>query len=44
MAKHGVQVHGWIFDVSNGLVTPFVETPDIVETEYQVVSDQSSLE
>ena len=43
MERRGWQVHGWVFDVSNGLAEPLDVSTDGAETAYQVgVSGSSS--
>jgi carbonic anhydrase len=35
--ERGLQIHGWVFDVSDGLVKPLEVTPGVPEAEYQTM-------
>jgi carbonic anhydrase len=36
MSQRGLQVHGWVFDVSNGLARPLDISSEGLEAAYQV--------
>ena len=44
MAKRGLQVHGWVYDVSNGRIKPLETGKDINATHYKVNALDESLE
>jgi len=40
MVQRGLQVHGWVYDVSNGRIKPLDVVEDVSHAHYQVkVSD-----
>lgn len=42
MEQRGLQVHGWVYDVSNGHIKPMETSQDVDQAAYEVkVSDES---
>jgi len=44
MAERGLQVHGWVYDVSNGRIKPLETGKDVRATHYKVNASDDSLE
>jgi carbonic anhydrase len=44
MAQRGLQVHGWVYNVANGLLKPLETGSDSAEKNYEIVDSNEALE
>ena len=44
MVNRGLQVHGWVYDVSNGYLKPLETGNDMDHSHYQIVESNELLE
>jgi carbonic anhydrase len=44
MAQRGLQVHGWVYNVANGLLKPLETGNDTAQKNYEIVETDESLE
>lgn len=44
MEQRGLQVHGWVYDVSNGRIKPMETRQDLSRNVYEVIDSKDSLE
>ena len=44
MEQRGLQVHGWVYDVSNGHIKPMETSEDVNQAIYEVKVSDGSVE
>jgi carbonic anhydrase len=44
MAQRGLQVHGWVYNVANGLLKPLETGNDTAQKNYEIIESNEALE